>query len=354
MDKARARTLVLVATRDASIPPDALEVAVDLCYPGFDWARENSADFVRECQKFAAGFVIYASQKQSQSDTAPSQRMPLPPADPVMSKDVAEKIRPAVEQLRSELFDSPAPPFPKYEDAVQWLEQTALEQNAYAQANSQTRIALEQSIHEKLEEYRVLTGEGYQSPFLLNLLEYAKLGSDWWVHRVHVWGGTSLATLAHTSKRLGDATGFTQASVVAYILAGIPPFLASVSINILDGYSNEFHILRRSATVTMRSPYVTDAQLREMRKVIRSAWRTEKKKPLTESDKQLLDIIQRQGAVPQDKGKGQYKAFYELVRQQFNPWADAHGYKTHRTWKGTRLKHKRLLEKLQEGSAKLG
>jgi hypothetical protein len=84
-----------------------------------------------------------------------------------------------VEQLRNTLFDSPAPPFPAYEDAVQWLEQTAAEQEASAQASSQTRIALERSIHEKLEEYRVLTGEDYQPPFLRNLLEYAKPGSKW-------------------------------------------------------------------------------------------------------------------------------------------------------------------------------
>jgi hypothetical protein len=345
MDKASARTYVVLITPE-EVPRDALGAAIDHGYPTFDWQRRNKAEFARECMRLAQSFAIYAARKRSQSDPAPSQRMPLLPADLVRSNDLAEKIRPAVEQLRSELFDSPAPPFPEYEDAAQWLERTAAEQDAYAQANSQTRIALERSIHEKLEEYRILTGEGYQSPFLLNLLEYAKPGSDW-VHRVHAWGRTSLATLAHTSRELVDATGFSQASVVAYILAGIPPLLASVSIGMSDGYRNEFHILRRSATVTLHSPYVTDSQLREIRKVIRSAWNTEKKKPLTKGDKQLLDIIQRQGDMPKDKGKGQYKAFYETVRQQFNAWADEHGYETHRTWKSTRLKHKRLLEKPQ-------
>jgi len=211
-----------------------------------------------------------------------------------------------VEQLRRELFESPAPPFPAYEDAVQWLEHTAAEQSASAQAHRQTRIALEQSIQEKLEAYRILTGEGYHSPFLLNLLEYAKPGSVW-VHRVHAWGGTSLATLAHTSRTLVDATGFTQASVVAYILAGIPPLLASVRIDMSDGLSNEFHIVRRSATVTLRTPYLTDAQWREIRKIIRRAWPAERKKPVTQGKTQLRDIVQRHGGVPKDKGHGEQK-----------------------------------------------
>jgi len=43
--------------------------------------------------------------------------------------------------------------------------------------NGVQRFLLAQSILEKLEEYRVLSREGRQSPFLPNLLEYAKPGS---------------------------------------------------------------------------------------------------------------------------------------------------------------------------------
>ena len=172
----------------------------------------------------------------------------MTPAALMMSDLLAEKISQEVEQIRHTLFGGPQPPFATYEDAVQWLEQTAAEQDAYAQANSQTRIALERTIDEKLNEYWVLTGEGYQAPFLRNFLEYAKPGSDW-VHRVHVWGGTSLATLANKSRQLVDATGFTQASVVAHILAGIRPLLAPISINISWGYNNTFNIFRKRTTV---------------------------------------------------------------------------------------------------------
>jgi hypothetical protein len=348
MDKAGFR-LYAFTKKPPGVSQEAFAAVLD-AYDERGWLDcRNLHECLRECISLALAFDIYAAQKRSQSDTATSQRMPLLPADLVMSNDVAKKIRPAVEQLRKTLFDSPVPPFPAYEEAVQWLEQTAEEQDAYAQANSQTRIALERSIHKKLEKYRVLTGEVYQSPFLLNLLEYAKPGSDW-VHRVNVWGGTSLATLAHTSRKLVDATGFSQASVVAYILAGIPPLLASVSIDMSDGYSNEFHISRRSATVTLRSPYVTDSQLREIRKVIRSVWSTEKKKSLTEGDRQLLDIIQRQGGVPKDKGHGEHKAFFEQVRQECNVWAVAHGHKPHTSWKATRNKYDRLRKRMQQGN----
>ena len=84
------------------------------------------------------------------------------------------------------------------------------------------------------------------------------------------------------------------------------------------GSVTNFTSFAEGLPLTLRTSYVTDAQLREIRKVIRSAWSTEKKKPLTKGNKQLLDIIQRQGDVPNDKGQGEYKTFYEPVRQQFN------------------------------------
>jgi hypothetical protein len=220
MNKEEFRAVVYRA-KPPSVSQTSLDEAIDF---SFEWNLMDHRVLracVRECINLAMRIdILRTADRSSQSGESPFQRMPLMPEALVMSDDFAEKIRPAVEQLRNTLFDSPAPPFPAYEDAAQWLEQTAAEQDAYAQANSQTRIALERTIHDKLTEYRVLTGEDYQSPFLPNLLEYAKPGSDW-VHRVHVWGGTSLATLAHTSRRLADATGFSQASVVAYVLARV-------------------------------------------------------------------------------------------------------------------------------------
>jgi len=328
-------------------PEKALEMAVDHLYSEFGGRIKTPAEFLYECCRLAQSYVLYAASKQPQSDTD-SRHMLKPPPDLMMSKDLTEKIRPAVEQLRHELFGSSVPPFPTYEDAVQWLEQTAAEQNASTQAYSQTRIALEQSIYEKLEEYQVLTGEDYQLPFPLTLLEYAKPGSKW-VHRVNVWGRTSLATLAHTSRKLVDATGFSQASVVAYILAGIPPLLASVHIDMSDGLSKEFQIFRRSATVTLRTPYITDAQWRKIRKRIRSEWHTERKKPVTQGKTQLRDIVQRHGGVPKDKRHGEQKAFWEQVQQEYNLWADKHGHRKHGGWKSTCQAYERWLKKTQQG-----
>ena len=135
--------------------------------------------------------------------------------------------------------------------------------------------------------------------------------------------------------------------MVAYILAGIRPLLVPISISTSLGASNTFNIVRGSVTLELRTPNVTDAQLKTIRQVIRRAWRTEKKKSLTESDKQYLDIVHRFGGVPKDKRHGEHKTFFALVRQEFNAWAVAHGCRPHKEWEVTRNKYYRLLKKLQ-------
>jgi hypothetical protein len=290
--------------------------------------------------------ILRAGDRSSQSAESLFQRLPLTPQDLMMSDDFAEKIRPAVKQVRDTLFASSHPPFATYEDAVQWLEQTAA-QEAQARAKNQANEALKQTIVEMEERYEPPPGEPLA--FHFDLLEYVKPADDW-VRRMPVWEGTSLATLAGVVRKLADATGFTQASVVAYVLAGIRPLLASVSIDMSDGSSNEFHIFRRSATVTLRSPYVTDSQLRKIRKVIRREWHTERKKPLTEGNEQLLAIVQRHGGVPKDKGHGEHKTFFEQVRQEYNLWVVEHRCKPHKDWRVTRNAYERLRKKTRQGA----
>ena len=101
-----------------------------------------------------------------------------------------------------------------------------------------------------------------------------------------------------------------------------------MSINMSWGYNNAFNIFRRRATVEFRTPNVTDAQLKTIRKFIRNAWSTERKKSLMEEDKQLLDIVQCLGGVPKGKRQGEYKTFCEQVRQEFNALAVAYEYKS--------------------------
>jgi hypothetical protein len=315
------------------------------CEHGFiDHEKVNVHEAIRSCIDLARRFDSSPAGTSSQSGIDLFEHLSMAPQDLVMSDDLAEKISPAVEQVRSEIFGSSHPPFAALEEVIPWLEQTAAGQEAQARANNQAPEALKQTILEMLEKYRVLTGEIVDNPFKLELLEYVEPGHQW-VRRMCVWGRTSLATLARASKELADATGFSQASVVTYILAGIRPLLAPISISMAWGYSNTFSIFRRRATVELHTPNVTDAQLKTIRKVIRREWSTEKKKPLLEADKQLLDIIQGLGGVPKDKRHGEYKAFYEQIRQAFNAWAVAHGCKQHSKWQVTRLKHKRLLEK---------
>jgi hypothetical protein len=338
-----------LALVEAGKPPGVSQTNLDKAKRYYiEWNlldRRVPRECARECIDLARRFDSSAAALAAQLDSGVFQHLHMTPQDLMMSDDLAEKIRPAVEKVRSELFSSPHPPFAALEEAIQWLERTAAEQETQARANNQSPEALKQTIYEMLEKYRLLTGEPVDNPFQLELLEYVEPGNQW-VRCMPVRWGMSLATLAMVSKELAGATGFSQASVVAYILAGIRPLLVPISISMLWGYSNTFSIFRRRTTVELHTPNITDTQLKAIRKVIRREWSTERKKPLTEADKQLLDVVHRLGGVPKDKRHGEYKAFFEHVRQEFNTWAVAHGCRQHSKWVVTRLKHKRLLEKL--------
>jgi hypothetical protein len=347
MNKAEFRDHVYKVASQ-SLSRTSLDKAVEHCWEWRSRDRQIPRECASECINLAGRFKSRPAGSLSQSDTSLFQYMRMAPHDLIMSDDLAEKIRPAVEQVRIELFGSPHPPFAALKEAIQWLKQTAAEQEAQAWANNQAPKALKQTILDMLEKYQDLTGETVNNPFKLELLEYVEPGNQW-VRRMPVWGRTSLATLRDKSKWLADATAFPPASVVAYILADIRPLLAPMSIEMSWGRSNEFNIFRRRATVELHTHNVTDAQLRAIRQLIRSSWGTERKRQLKEEDKQFLDIVQRLGGMPNGKRKGEIKTFYEQVKQEFNALAVKHGYKTHSTWKASRLKHKRVGERVQQG-----
>jgi len=153
--------------------------------------RRALRECLREVIDLAWRFESSAAASASQLDTDLVQHLRMAPHDLMMSDDLTEKIKPAVAQVRSELFGSPHPPFAALEEAIQWLEQTAAEQAAQARANNQAPEALKQTILDMLEKYRDLTGETVDNPFKLELLEYVEPGNQW-VRRMPVWGRTSL------------------------------------------------------------------------------------------------------------------------------------------------------------------
>ncbi len=342
-----------VARVKAARPPGVSQTSLDQAIAYFlehHWLeRRVLRECMHECIDLARRFDILVAASAAPRDAGLVQHLRLTPHDLLTSDDLAEKIRPAVDQVRHTLFGDPQPPFATSEGAVQWLEQTAAAQETQARADSPRRAALEETILAQLAAWQALTGESCEGPFVPELLEYAKPG-DPWVHRVPVRGKTPLADLGSASRQLADATGFSPASVVAYILAGIRPLLVPISIRMSSGFHNDFKIARRSATIELRTPHVTDAQLRAIRQVIRRVWHTAKKKPLTESDRQFLAIVQRLGGVPQDEGERERIAFFERVRQTFNALAVEHGYPQHSTWRATRNKYARLLKKMQQGN----
>ena len=148
---------------------------------------------------------------------------PLTPDTLFQSDSFADAIRPKVQQVRQELFGNPHPPFNRYVDAVHWIEQRAAQQDSERERRNQAQ-PLQEEIRQKLREWCRLTGQDYLDLcVLVHTLPYAKEGR---IDSKPVYGQSPLAFLGRETRRMAEATGFSQANVVAYVLADIAPLLA--------------------------------------------------------------------------------------------------------------------------------
>ena len=137
-----------------------------------------------------------------------------------------------------------------------------------------------------------------------------------WPAEVYADKGSELAHLYQVSHEMAQATGFTQLSVVNYILTGTKPLLSPYNIRIHRRTDATYHTVKMNAVIELNTPDVTDKQLRTIRKIIRQDWEVENTKLPDEHDLQLQNIVEQFGGVPQKRGSK--TVFWDKACREWN------------------------------------
>jgi hypothetical protein len=259
----------------------------------------------------------------------------------MVSDELTRRITSSVEQVRQVLFGNTEVPFSSYEQVVTWLEQegqnqaytlhykegsvnghttyepTWVVQNPQLDQQLQT---LQQKICEVYTQWGELTGEAVPPSFppKYRYLPYQRRDAKGrvWPEEFPACAGSRLAKLYDRSYIMAEATGFSQLSVVMYILMGKKPLLSPFIVRFERKPYPTFDRVRVQAAIEIETPDITDVQWRAIHQELRQAWGVENTTRLDEYDQQLLNIVEQLGSVPHKHGDK--KPFWEKVCQELN------------------------------------
>jgi hypothetical protein len=298
--------------------PPALSREACECAIGF-FVKQGQTHLcdVNTCIELAGRVDVMLARSPSYNEGPAVRLCPITPGQIVISARLAEAIKPRVDAVRNELFGATYPPFSSYEDGIAWLK-TVEEESLTSAKASTLRLKGELPI------------------------SYSIPGKEW-SELISVPRGSRLVPLAQASREMAQITGFSQASVVVYILAGIAPLLPSVRIHTRPNWNEEFQICRIQVQVEFNSPDVSYDQFRRLYGMLRHTWNVAKEKRLTERDYRILAIVERLGGEPRE---GQ-AAFWRKAQQLWN--AEEKGKNPpldHKDWRTTQTKYRRLLKRL--------
>lgn len=277
------------------IEPPALEQALD------EYLSENPkssyhASDVGEVYR-RAGLLARELRPARRPLFAPS------PWSRLTSQALLASIDPWVSEVRSAIVAASGGkvqlPFPSKAAAVEWIEREGGLRGLPPDFDEDRYDRLDREVLERLTEMRDMTRSEKCSydPGEHLFLDYAKPG----VKRTQVTPvdpDSPLAPLARAVPRMANATGFSNTQLTLYVLAGIEPRRAAVTLSRPHVVDNERGISRMEVRITIHSPELTFEQLRELHRQIRSAWGSEKTKPINPSDELVLEVVEELGGVP--------------------------------------------------------
>lgn len=288
---------------------------------------------------------------------SPDDRMSELTADVLITSDfLADKIRPWVETVREELFHATKPPFATLIEAEQWMES----QSKFPTKEDFTKIYKAQMALEELKLY-----EGH--PFRMNAImrSFSYLGTNGRYKIVYIrepapqdWGVPQMREeaskyapfnwLENETRIMARATGFTQLSLVQFVLVGTQPLLPRY---VATGYGN-YQALPSGEVmqpvridVEIRSKDLTFEELRRIYNDYRRILPLKKNKMLNRGHWEVYQLVGEMGPPP---GKGTV-AYWESVRQRWNESHKGQKDRQYATWKGMQKAYDRIIQKLNKG-----
>jgi hypothetical protein len=154
---------------------------------------------------------------------------------------------------------------------------------------------------------------------------------------------TALSRLEADIKKIATATGFSEAGVLGYLLAGIEPILppATISIeHVLTQLPDDRFMERSQVHIVLHAYDLSYLEHRALYRQLRRPPSRVRARGLTDEDLQLLRVVARCGAPPSGTGAG---AYWRRVQREWHKRGRRMRYKSP---DGLRIRHGRLLKKL--------
>jgi hypothetical protein len=362
------RANVVAACSDL-VPVAARDQAIAHYVETGQMARAAVASCVQLAGRFADhhGVIAAPHVKGGSKASAPAAAAPLP-ADVILTSDQIVKIvRPWVEAVRVDVFGSAAPPFTDLKDVEEWMRNHRTEHPDFSDASREDseRAALRDHL-KRVEELAgrecVITSRARRLRFMWPTRDNLVSGN------IPAPVGSPAYRLRVAADQISEATFFPASSVLRWVLLGIEPVLPAYRITAAHGGSvkgqrtepalSANRALNQGLTkyvVEIFSEGLTFEQLRRVHQEIRAyvgadAGPSEgaQRKPLTERNRRLLEIIERNGGAPPAKGQGKI-AWWEGIKAEWN--AGVPKRERIEDWRAISQSHARLVKRLPLAAA---
>jgi hypothetical protein len=156
---------------------------------------------------------------------------------------------------------------------------------------------------------------------------------------------TELNWLDSETEIMAEVTGFTQLSLIQFVLVGVKPILQRFEtwgISSRFTLPNGAELRPTTAVITIRARDISFEELQEAYAQYRQVLQLQRGKRLTEKHLRLYQIVRDKGGPPEGKGP---VAFWEAIKVQ---WNGLYQDEAQSSWKGVKQNYERITQKLRD------
>ena len=263
-------------------------------------------------------------------EAAPIQTFKMKPGshDLIRQRQLIQRLTPNVKGVRGLLFGTDSAPFSSREDAEEWIEKTASDEHPGKDSlfgrcqcgDSVVFLSKRREVAMRIRRlrYERLTNSG---KVVVKTVEVSGVGGPF---RIYV---SDLSTIETQTKQWAQATGFSQAALVTWLLTDIPPTRDPIVLEIWRGRKRGLDVPDRYwAKIQMNSLHVTRERWMILRRDLRQHLGITKSKRLTSQDERLLRIIDDLGGAPEKRGTKLrfWKRILREYGEHFPRWRSPH------------------------------
>lgn len=295
-----------------------------------------------------------------QKPSIETKRLPLEltPDILITSDFMSKKITPWVELVRKELFRAQQPPFDTLGEAEQWME-------SQSQEATREDLLLEVKAMFALQELNLYQGHPFTVPSARRSFFFIR--TDGWPHPVYIrepppqdWTIPQMREkakkyapfnwLENETRIMARGTGFTQLSLLQFVLVGIKPILPSYeskgSLNYQSLPSGE-EMFAGHIHIDIRANDLKFEELQKIYNEYRFILRLKRGKALTQKHWEIYQLVKKNSGPP--KKRGTIVAFWKDLMAE---WNELHPNDAYRTWNGIEDTYNRVNKTLEQRTAR--